>query len=304
MILPSRICLMIVGLFFWGVARCSGEPAGQKTYCNPVDINYQYDPEQKSKHISYRSGADPVIVNHQGEYYLFVTASGGWWRSKDLVDWHHVKPNVSPYEWPKEDMCAPAALSVGGKLYLFQSTFDRRPIYVTTTPASGRLSFFNPLLPYLPGAAGPWDPAIFHDDDTDRWFMYFGSSNLYPIYGIELDYTNQLNYLGTAVELIALQPERHGWERFGRGHTCLELGLASALVPVVVGAIFLRGALPVGSRWVAAALGAGGGCLGGLVLHLHCNVADGLHVGLIHGGVVVLSALLSAAIVPRATDPR
>ena len=98
--------------------------------------------------------------------------------------------------------------------------------------------------------------------------------------------------------------QSYGWERFGRGHTCLEIGLASALVPVVVGAIFLRGALPVGSRWVAAALGAGGGCLGGLVLHLHCNVADGLHVGLIHGGVVVLSALLSAAIVPRATEPR
>jgi len=94
----------------------------------------------------------------------------------------------------------------------------------------------------------------------------------------------------------------YGWERFGRGHTCLEIGLASALVPVVVGALFLRGALPVGSRWVAAALGAGGGCLGGLVLHLHCSVADGMHVGLVHGGVVVLSALLSAAIVPRATD--
>lgn len=97
---------------------------------------------------------------------------------------------------------------------------------------------------------------------------------------------------------------QYGWERFGRGHTCLEIGIASALVPVVVGALFLRGALPVGSRWVAAALGAGGGCLGGLVLHLHCNVADGLHVGLIHGGVVILSALLSAAIVPRATEPR
>jgi Negative regulator of sigma F len=98
--------------------------------------------------------------------------------------------------------------------------------------------------------------------------------------------------------------QSYGWERFGHGHTCLEIGLASALVPVVVGAIFLRGALPVGSRWVAASLGAGGGCLGGLVLHLHCNVADGLHVGFIHGGVVILSALLSAAIVPRATEPR
>ena len=95
-----------------------------------------------------------------------------------------------------------------------------------------------------------------------------------------------------------------GWEHFGRGAGCLGTGVATALVPVVGGAIFLRGALPVGSRWIAAALGAGGGSLGGLVLHLHCRVSDGLHVGLIHGGVVAVSALLAAALVPRATDLR
>jgi len=92
-----------------------------------------------------------------------------------------------------------------------------------------------------------------------------------------------------------------GWEHFTRGFGCLGSGLATALVPIVVGALFLRGALPVGSRWVAAALGAGGG---GLVLHLHCRVSDGLHVGLIHGGVVGVAALLAAALVPRATDVR
>jgi hypothetical protein len=110
--------------------------------------------------------------------------------------------------------------------------------------------------------------------------------------------------LGMAAHPMGPSSVEYGWDRFGRGHTCLEIGLASALVPVVVGAIFLRGALPVGARWVAAALGAGGGCLGGLVLHLHCDVVDSVHLSLIHGGVVVLSALLSAAIVPRATDMR
>jgi hypothetical protein len=94
----------------------------------------------------------------------------------------------------------------------------------------------------------------------------------------------------------------YGWEHVTRGHACLEIGLATALVPVILGAIFLRGALPVGSRWIAGALGAGGGGLGGLVLHMHCRIADGVHVGLVHGGVVLVAALLSAAIVPRATD--
>src|SRR5262245_28673529 len=197
-------CLVIL---FLAVAstmlKASAQSSSQKTYCNPMDIDYRYNFEQQARNISFRSGADPVIVNHQGEYYLFVSISGGWWRSRDLLNWQFVKPNV----WPKEDMCAPAALSVGKTLYLFQSTFEQRPIYCTTTPENGQLVPFNPMLPYMPGAQGPWDPAIFHDDETERWFMYFGSSNLYPLYGIELDYTNLLNYIGSAKELIMLRSE-------------------------------------------------------------------------------------------------
>lgn len=107
--------------------------------------------------------------------------------------------------------------------------------------------------------------------------------------------------LGLVVHPAGPSSGSYGWDQFGRGHGCLELGLATALVPVVLGALFLRGALPVGARGVAASLGAGGGALGGLVLHAHCRIADGPHLGLVHGGVVVLAALLAAAIVPRAT---
>ncbi len=83
------------------------------------------------------------------------------------------------------------------------------------------------------------------------------------------------------------------------GHYCLRWGITTALIPVALGVVFLRGSVPVGDRWSAAALGAGGGCLGGLMLHLHCPIADYLHLGLIHGGVVVLSGLLTALIAPR-----
>ena len=108
--------------------------------------------------------------------------------------------------------------------------------------------------------------------------------------------------LGLVVHPSGPTSLHYGAASFTRGHTCLELGLASALVPVIPGALFLRGALPVRSRAIAAALGAGGGCLGGFVLHLHCRIADALHVGLMHGGVVALAALLAASLVPRATD--
>lgn len=110
--------------------------------------------------------------------------------------------------------------------------------------------------------------------------------------------------LGLALHPAAPTSVTLGWDKLAMGYGCLRWGLATAIVPVAVGAIFLRGAVPVGSRWVAAALGAGGGSLGGLMLHLHCPVVDGAHVGLVHGGVVAVAALVSAALVPRATDVR
>lgn len=88
------------------------------------------------------------------------------------------------------------------------------------------------------------------------------------------------------------------------GLGCLEIGLVAAIVPILLSAIAVRGAFPVGSRWAAAALGAAGGALGGLMLHFHCPVTDPVHVGGMHGGVVVVAALLSALLVPRATDAR
>ncbi|HVV81840.1 MAG TPA: NrsF family protein [Kofleriaceae bacterium] len=85
---------------------------------------------------------------------------------------------------------------------------------------------------------------------------------------------------------------------------CLSIGLVTALVPVVLGTMLLRGAAPVGSRLTAAALGASAGSLGGFVLHLHCPIADRLHVGLVHGGVVAIAAVLTAALAARPLEPR
>jgi len=181
-----------------------------------MDIDYKYNFEQLNDSISYRSGADPVIINHKGEYYLFVTISGGWWHSKDLLQWDFVVPN----KWPMEDMCAPAAVSVSDTLYLFQSTFQQRPLFYTTTPENGKLYFYNRWLPQLPKDVGPWDPDLFYDEAKDKWYMYWGSSNIYPIFGAELDKQRKLTYKNRNgyKELIRLHPDQHGWERFGRDH--------------------------------------------------------------------------------------
>ncbi|HEY6950834.1 MAG TPA: family 43 glycosylhydrolase [Bacteroidota bacterium] len=210
-----RIRFLFITFVVSAGSRLLSQSSGITTYCNPIDINYQYNFEQMNEGISYRSGADPVIVNHRNEYYLFVTISGGWWHSSDLLHWDYVTPD----KWPVEDICAPAALSVRDTLYLLQSTFERRPIFFTTDPSSGHLEYFNRLLPQLPDSVkGPWDPDIFYDDDTDRWYMFWGSSNVYPIWGSELDKARHLVCKGSPVALLSLHSDLHGWERFGRDH--------------------------------------------------------------------------------------
>ena len=228
--------LCMAGAALLLTAPCLGQTSGARTYCNPIDIDYKYNFEQLNEGISYRSGADPVIINHKGEYFLFVTVSGGYWHSKDLGHWRFVTPS----RWPFEEIVAPAAFSFGDTLLLMMSSFSQRPILYSTEPETGRLEFYNRLLPPLPnfvhdslpgrpGAAGPWDPALFRDPETRRWFLYWGSSNVYPLYGIELDPSRRLVYQGRPKELLRLHPDRHGWERFGQDHR-------DTLTPYVEGA--------------------------------------------------------------------
>jgi hypothetical protein len=88
------------------------------------------------------------------------------------------------------------------------------------------------------------------------------------------------------------------------GHACAEVGLGLAVLPVAGLTWLLRRAIPVGDRALAAAIGAAGGAIGGLVLHLHCAVVDPLHLGVMHGGVVGAAALLSALLIAPTLRPR
>jgi hypothetical protein len=211
------------------VAGAQSPVTHQRTYANPIDIDYKYNFEQKNQGISYRSGADPVIVVQRGDYYLFETIGDGYWRSHDLGTWQHITPS----RWPLTDVVAPAVLSVRDTIYLLPSTTSPLPILMLTQPATGRVDFYNRLLPWLPLARareadvlakpdsvqpGPWDPQFFYDQDRDRWYLYWNSSNAYPLHAIELDKTQQLAYTGTPHWLFGLDPVHHGWERFGRDH--------------------------------------------------------------------------------------
>ena len=64
--------------------------------------------------------------------------------------------------------------------------------------------------------AGCWDPA-YHLDDDGKLYLYHGSSNTFPLYGVEVDRT-KLEPIGEQKELIRLNHVRYGWERFGEAN--------------------------------------------------------------------------------------
>jgi xylan 1,4-beta-xylosidase len=238
--MARRLSAIILVLFALGARAIAAEDA-RRTYANPVDVDYRYNFEQINERISYRTGADPVIVRHKDAYYLFMTLADGYWRSTNLLDWRFVSPN----RWPLESVVAPAAMSDGDRLILMPSTTRQDSILMSRDPARGHWDFLTRRLPELPGSVsgpaedslgswhagdpqpehvqpGPWDPSLFEDDDG-RWYLYWGSSNKFPLYGIEIDMSEvesqrRIRYLGKPRALIALEPKQHGWERFGRDH--------------------------------------------------------------------------------------
>jgi hypothetical protein len=221
--------LALLALLAGPAPVCAQALTPPRTYANPIDIDYRYNFEQEDQGISYRSGADPVIVVQRGRYYLFETLGDGYWESRDLGTWRHVTPS----RWPLTDIVAPAALTVRDTIYLMPSTTRPVPVLMLTEPATGRVEFFDRTAPSLPMAReyevatlatpdsvqpGPWDAQFFHDPEGERWYMYWNSSNAYPLHAIALDMSKGLTYLGTPKWLFGLDPVHHGWERFGRDH--------------------------------------------------------------------------------------
>jgi len=183
----------------------------QKTYCNPINLDYGYTPIPNfSEWGKHRATADPVIVNFKGDYYLFSTNQWGYWYSKDLSNWTFVKKNFLREEHKVyDDLCAPSVWVQGDTLLVFGSTYSANfPIWMSTNPKQNE---WKEVVKNF--TIGGWDPAHFVDDDG-KLYMYNGSSNLYPLYGVELN-RKTFEPLAARKELLLLNPSRFGWHRFG-----------------------------------------------------------------------------------------
>lgn len=183
--------------------------AQQNTYCNPVNIDYTYMVYNSYQDLSYRSGADPAVVKFRNEYYMFVTRSMGYWHSKDLNNWEFITPD----KWYFQGSNAPAAFNYRDSiLYVAGDPSGQMSILYTDNPKKGDWKATSGILTNLQ------DPGLFIDDNDDA-FIYWGSSNKYPIRAKKLAKKNRFKPSEETFELFNLQPEKHGWERFGENHT-------------------------------------------------------------------------------------
>jgi xylan 1,4-beta-xylosidase len=190
----------------------SSASAQQKTYCNPINIDYGYTPIPNfSEWGRHRATADPVIVLYKNDYYLFSTNQWGYWWSSDMLNWNFIsKKFLRPWNTNTYDeLCAPAVGIVGDTMIVFGSTYTSKfTIWMSTNPKANE---WKSLVDSF--EIGGWDPSFFTDDDG-RLYMYNGSSNKFPMYGIELN-RKTFQPIGTRKEMYLLEPWRFGWQRFG-----------------------------------------------------------------------------------------
>jgi len=220
----------------------AGNLSAQKTYCNPLNIDYGYCPipnfTESGKH---RATADPVIVLYKGDYYLFSTNQWGYWWSTDLNHWNFIsKSFLKLYHKVYDDLCAPAVWVQGDTLLVFGSTYSNNfPIWMSTNP---KVNEWKEAIDSF--TIGGWDPDFF-TDDNGKLYMYNGSSNAYPLYGVEVD-RKTFNPLGARKELLLLNGERFGWQRFGEysDNTFLDAFIEGAWMTKHDGRYFLQYGAP------------------------------------------------------------
>ncbi len=188
------------------------------TYCNPVNLDYAYVPSTHKYYAqdqSHRSTADPAIINLRDTLYLFSTNQNGYWWSADMRSWNFVKQDFQSNGIAADNVCAPGAWAWGDSL-LFIPSFaepDPMPLYVSTNPRHAKWSTLTDSF-----TVATWDPSFFKDDDG-KAYVYWGSSNTFPLYGMELDPSKKYQPVGEKKELSRLYPNEHGWERFGENHS-------------------------------------------------------------------------------------
>jgi len=178
------------------------QPAKQ-SFCNPLNLNYRFSYDQSA---SYREAADPVIHLFKGKYYLYVSKSGGYWYSDDMLKWTF-RPSVT---LPTEDY-APTVETIRDTVFFLASRGGQK-VYYNPNPLEDNWKVYNNSF-----QISMTDPALFKDDDG-RVYFYYGCSNNDPIRGVELNPMRHLDTIGAPRVLIGHHAKEYGWEEHGENN--------------------------------------------------------------------------------------
>lgn len=192
-----------------------------KTYCNPINLNYQMQTPQsggsaatsQNRNWWFREAADPSVAIFEGEYYLFSSVTKGYWTSKNLAEWEFIAlksweqlPNLRRY--------APTVVVLDGVMYLAPGNSKAAGVFKTSTPKDPG-SWEEMQNTGAPATGRHYaDAQYFYDEEFDR---------LYYIYGCYFDgflHIQQLNKKTMAPEGFyhkMYMPDFavRGWERPG-----------------------------------------------------------------------------------------
>jgi len=181
-----------------------------KYICNPVDMNFPTEVDLSSKKpglgwgmvpVPHRGAGDTTVILFKNRYYLNGSFDGFWY-SDDLVTWEHVDgADLNVMRGAAADFC-----QVGDWVYQCASSREASSYYRTKDPMSKDFEFVKTSF-------GFWDPCLFQDDDG-RLYLYWGCSNVDPIWGVEID-KETMDPIGERVVLLEGDPDHHGQERLG-----------------------------------------------------------------------------------------
>jgi xylan 1,4-beta-xylosidase len=190
-----------------------------QTFTNPLDLPYRFSLES----VPHREAADPTVVYFHDCWWLFASKSGGYWYTSDFHDWKFVEPTGLPIE-----DYAPTVEIIHGRMYYCA---EGNAIYSTDDPIAGTWFKVSDL------HSAP-DADLFEDSDG-RTYLYYGCSNVTPIYGEELDPEDGFKTIRGPFSLITQDRAQHGWEvtrqPFTRTGTPVQDKTNTALAPWIEG---------------------------------------------------------------------
>ena len=196
MIIRHILLLSIIGLLVSCSNSTTKEDLPVKTICNPVDLSYRFSLNDSP----WREAADPSIIKFNGEYFLFLSKSGGYFHSTDLISWNL----ISTEDLPIEDY-APTVEEIDGEVY-FTTSMGTNRVYKSSDPKSAKWELVTDKFPFVLA-----DPMIFYDREHSRLYLYYGSGAGTPLMGMELDKKTFMPK-GDAVSLFYSNREKYGWE--------------------------------------------------------------------------------------------